>query len=121
MRKRNIWHIVILLGILSISAYAAAADSIVTLSLYPRVVFAGSGVRLTCRVPRDARNRTLAYGFDHWQQSTRQLDGLDARITWMAVYFEMPCDPGEGFCMVQRADGSISRITAPLIIAGCER
>ena len=119
MNKKIIWHIVILLGILSISAYAAAADSIVTLSLYPRVVFAGSGVRLTCRVPRDARNRTLTYGFDHWQQSTRQLDGLGARITWMAVYFEVLCDPGEAFCAVQHIDGSTYRIVATLTVGGC--
>ena len=105
---------------LSITATAVANDNIVGLTLYPRVVQQGQGVRLTCRVPRDARNRMVAFGFTDWTATERQVNGLDARVTWEHLYEHIPCDASEGFCAVSRADRSPQRVVLPLIITGCE-
>ena len=90
-----------------------------TLTVYPRVVFAGSGVRVQCRVPRDVDNRNVMWGFTNWTSTSRQLNGANAHVTWESVFSPVPCDPGEAFCVVERAQGSVRTATQSLTVAGC--
>ena len=92
----------------------------VILTVYPRVVMAGYGVRLTCRVPRHEANRAVSWGFEHWTSTTRQLDGADSPVTWQSIFNEVPCNPGRAFCAVQRVGGRTTYTTSPLRVAGCE-
>ena len=106
-------------GMLILVLLATLSDTVV-LTVYPHVVMAGYSVRITCRVPRHAANRTVAWGFEHWTSTARQLDGLDAPITWQSTWAHVPCDPGRAFCAVERADGQHTYRTSSLLVAGCE-
>ena len=90
-----------------------------TLAVYPRVVFAGSGVRVQCRVPRHTDNRAVTWGFTDWTSLGRQLDGADAPITWAYTFNDVPCDPGLAFCRVERVRGAAILMTQSLTVAGC--
>ena len=90
-----------------------------TLAVYPRVVFAGSGVRVQCRVPRRAEHRSVTWGFTDWTSLGRQLDGADAPVTWAYTFDHVPCDPGFAFCRVERVRGAAIVITQSLTVAGC--
>ena len=90
-----------------------------TLTVYPRVVFAGSGVRVQCRVPRHEANRTVTWGFTEWTSRERQLDGASAPITWTYTFNHVPCDPGLAFCRVERVRGAAILMTQSLTVAGC--
>ena len=108
------WRVpLFVLAILTTSSDAAV------LTVYPHVVFAGHGVRVTCRVPRHEANREVSWGFEHWTSTTRQLDGANSPITWTSIFNEVPCDPGRAFCAVQRVGGRTTSITSPLLVAGC--
>ena len=88
-----------------------------TLTVVPAVIQAGQSVRLTCRVPRQAANRAVIWGFDNWTQSSRSLDGDQAPITWQAHYDQVPCESGQPFCIVVRArPAQDARITASFLV-----
>jgi len=91
-----------------------------TLTVYPRVVQPGASIRLTCRVPRHKSNRAVTWGFDNWTSTTRQLDGVYARVTWESVFDHVPCDPGRAFCEVWRVEARNQRVSQEVIVVGCD-
>lgn len=97
------------------------SDTTVTLTVYPRVVLAGSGVRVQCRVLRHESNRAVTWGFTEWTSTSRQLDGATARITWESTYDHVPCEPGAAFCAVERVGKPPIVLTRTLVVTGCER
>ncbi len=105
--------------LLLIALTLASADK-VRLDVNPLVLQSGGTVRVTCRVPRHALNREVVWGFENYLADTRQLDGEESRITWEAFFTHMPCDAGNAFCEVKRADGTKARLTQHVEIAGCE-
>jgi len=95
----------------------------VNIRVHPAAILRGSSVWLTCRVTPNAQNRMLVYGIVNSEQENtqRQLDGYDARITWGPVEIKhLGCDAGPAYCVVFRADGTSARQTAPIAVAGCE-
>lgn len=92
----------------------------VTIRVYPQTLLVGQNVGLTCRVTPHADNRQLKMGFRLWQQSARELEGASAPVTWNFIYQRVPCDTGEPFCEVTRADGQVLTATATMVVAGCE-
>ena len=91
------------------------------LSVFPHATIVGGNVRITCRVPRNPRNRVVVYGFRDWTTTSRQLDGESSRITHQILLQGVPCDPGELFCAVLRADGKDRLVVVPFTVVGCER
>jgi hypothetical protein len=90
-------------------------------SVSPRVMMAGSAVRVTCRVPRHSANRSVTWGFTDWTTSTRQLDGESSMITWTLELKRVPCDPGEAFCVVARVGArQPERASSHVEVAGCD-
>lgn len=112
-----------LLMALLLTATLAAGDSGINTRVYPQAIIRGNSVWLTCRVTPDARNRTLRYGVMNSEQenSSRQLDGSDAKITWGPVEIKrVGCDAGPAYCQVLRVDGSHSEDIRPINVGGCE-
>lgn len=99
--------------------WLALSRPVVTVT--PSVIFAGGTVRVTCRVPRDARNRSVTLGLDPVTSSAHQLDGEDSRVTWDLLVTHVPCEAERAFCVVTQVNPA-GRITleTPLIVAGCD-
>ena len=109
----------LLIVTLALIGVAAAEDPM--LSVFPHATIVGGNVRITCRVPRNPRNRVVVYGFKDWTTTSRQLDGEDSRITHQILLEGVPCDPGELFCTVLRADGKDRQVVVPFTVVGCDR
>lgn len=102
---------------------AATGGSGIQTRVYPQATMAGESVWLTCRVTPDSRNRLLIYGIAGSEQENteRQLDGYDAKITWGPTLIKrIPCDAGPAYCIVVRNDGSHVQDTKPLTVGNCE-
>lgn len=95
-------------------------ESSVSIRAYPQAVMVGQGVGLTCKVTPHPDNRQLRMGFKMWQTSTRQLEGEAAPITWNQIFNRIPCDPGEAFCLLTRADGKTFGATIEVAVGGCQ-
>jgi len=87
------------------------------IALLPLVVFPGGSMRLTCTVPRDARNRLLAYGIAEYSASERALDGANAAITWLVWYPHLPAGVGLAYCAVTNDVGHVTRVTQRFLMA----
>jgi hypothetical protein len=101
----------------------AAGDSGINTRVYPQAILRGNSLWLTCRVTPNNSNRLLRYGVVNSEQENteRQLDGKDARITWGPVEIKrVPCDAGPAYCQVLRADGSHSEDIRQINVGGCE-
>lgn len=109
--------------VLSLLLAAAKGDSGVSTRVYPQVVMRGSSIWLTCRVTPNEKNRKLIYGIagSEQEETERQLDGYDAKITWGPVEVKrLPCDVGPAYCIVVRNDGTRTQDSKPLTVGGCE-
>lgn len=80
----------------------------------------GGTVRVTCRVPRDEKNRWLDVGIADLQASRRQLDGEKSRITWEFYFDHIPCGVGEAYCRVITNTGQQSLAHLPIEVTNCE-
>lgn len=89
------------------------------LAVMPRVMMRGAAARVTCRVARDPANRRVIWGFSDYLADERQLDGDASRVTWEALFEHLPCDPGDAFCRVIRADGSRRETRLAVEVAAC--
>lgn len=108
------------LVLLALAGLGLLATERVTIDVYPRTVMVGSSFRLTCRVPRDARNRLLEYGVEGYRPgSQRDIDGERARVTWEVAIAEVPCGVGPAYCAVLTDDGRWTRVERALTVAGC--
>lgn len=90
------------------------------LEVVPRVILRDGDARVTCRVPRDAANRAVTWGFEDYLADTRPLEGEDSRITWEAWFVHIPCESGDAFCRVVRSDGKVAEIKRSVVHAGCD-
>lgn len=81
----------------------------------------GSTVHVKCRVPLDAQNRSVVWGFRLWNKSYRQLDGEESRITHETWWDRIPCEPGAAFCEVTRADRKSVAVEVTVEVIGCQR
>lgn len=103
------------------SATISSTKDKLAIRIMPSIVSPGGDLRLTCRVPRDARNRWLEYGIvDYAPGSFRQLDGEQARITWETLIPKIPCGSGPAYCAVHRNDQSSDLVSADFLVVGCE-
>lgn len=103
--------------LLLIGALAAAPS--VSINILPRVMMRGATIRLTCRVMPHPDNRELLAGFTNWTETSRQLEGAEAPITYQFTWQHVPCDPGEGYCVVKRVNKQ-NRVTMPIEVRGCD-
>lgn len=101
------------------AAVAIAALATDLQLLVRRVVMVNQGIRVTCKVPRDARNRSVTLGFSEWTRSTRPLEGENSKITHDLYLDRIPCDPGDAFCTLTRADAPDVSIHLTVTVAGC--
>lgn len=101
-------------------AYGALSSPRVSIRAYPRALFAGGAVRVTCKVPKDATNRGLTVGIRNYRSSFVQLDGEAAPITTEITYERVPCDGEEVFCTLVDNQPKEYTVTASLIINGCD-
>jgi hypothetical protein len=102
---------------------AATATPGVNIRVFPGAILKGNSVWLTCRVTPDPANRMLIYGVENSEQenTNRQLDGADAKITWGPVEIKrIGCDAGPAYCVVVKSDGARVTATARLNVGGCE-
>jgi hypothetical protein len=90
-----------------------------TLTVYPRVFFAGSTVHLQCRITRDKDNRWVTFGFEDYRTSTEQLDGENSRAVFDVWLDHVPCEPGRAFCLVRSSQDVTSRVDVMVTVAGC--
>lgn len=113
----------ILALLLPLLALAAGDKGGISTRVYPQATMVGESVWLTCRVTPDTKNRLLIYGIAGSEQENteRQLDGYDAKITWGPTLIKrIPCNAGPAYCIIVRNDGTHSQDTKPLTIGGCE-
>lgn len=104
-------------AVVILAALTAARPSV---SVYPRIVMAGSAMRVTCRVPRRAVHRWISWGIDGLGTSTRQLDGLDAPITFERLFEHVSCNTGPAVCEVTDNLGRTLVASADFEIVSCE-
>lgn len=105
---------------LLVGALLAIAPPRVSVSVTPVIVFAGKGIIVACRVPRNAANRGLDIVLVPVQSSYRQLDGMESLITHQLAFGRVPCD-ATGVACVLHAQGEDDQIAKlPLLVVGCD-
>lgn len=112
--------IVTIATLIFLAAAVARDPKPVAIHVNPRVLMAGSAFWLTCTVPRDARNRELAYGVVDFRDSRRQLDGDSAPITYQTLIEHVPCAVGPAYCAIRRNDGTGDQAIQDFQIASCD-
>ena len=94
-----------------------AVPPTVDIAIRPRALFAGGAIRVTCRVPRDDRNRGLEMGIGGYTSHFVQLNGSDSAITHEQLFQHIPCNVDTAFCALN-SDQMIR--TATFQVSGCE-
>lgn len=84
----------------------AVGEAHVAISVRPAVLFEGGAVWLRCWVPRDPANRYLEWGISDYRTARIELDGDKAPANNEWTITHVPCDVGQPFCRLQRADGA---------------
>ncbi len=110
-------------ALLLVGSVSWAADSPVTLSVRPTVVFAGRDVRATVRTPRDTRNRELRVvieAADYYASSDVQLDGADAAATHQFNWKELPGGAYRVEATLTREDGGHQTATQCFAVLGLD-
>lgn len=118
------WHSaffpLMFVAIATVGIFTAPARPELTVS--PRNIIAGQALRLTCKVPRDASNRRVAYGMTLVGSSERQMEGEASRVTYEMLIEHVPCEPGEAFCEVWRTGGGRPvRVSREVTTVGCDQ
>lgn len=91
----------------------------VSIAVAPRTFMAGSSVRITCTVPKDATNRWLGMGVTGYTSSEINLEGAEAPVTRSMYFHHVPCDTGNAWCEVIDAMGNHYTSTKELVVGGC--
>jgi hypothetical protein len=99
---------------------SGAVPQRVSIRVSPLVLMAGGALRVTCVVPRDARNRQLSVALSDYTSSSRQLDGDQARITHEFIFSHVPCVVEDAACQVVGTDGSLIA-KQHIEVVGCEK
>lgn len=103
----------------ALAGVAAGAPARVAVQVMPRIVMAGGALRVTCRVPRDARNRGLTIGVALYTTHFVQMDGEAAAVTNTWVFDHVPCDVGDTFCRLTDDTEKVYEARLPVTVAGC--
>ena len=112
----GIWEVTPLLaGLVGV----CLATSAVTITVSPRVIIADGSLTVTCRVQRSPDNRWLTVGLRGYQESGMQLDGEQARVTYLVPFSHVPCGTTEAFCVVRRTISEL-RVGQSVLVGGCE-
>lgn len=101
-------------------ALTASTPPRVSIKVTPQVVMAGGAIRVTCIVPRDARNRELEVGVYPYLSESRQLDGDAARVTWEFLFEHIPCAAERAVCLLHTQGIGDAFKEAPVQVAGCD-
>lgn len=104
----------------ALAVAAVAEPARVKIKVTPQVVMVGGAIRVTCTVPRDARNRELEVGVGFYARESRQLDGEAARVTWEFVFEHIPCVADRAVCLVHSQGLGDAFQDAPINVAGCD-
>lgn len=104
--------------VLLIALLALVEAPAIAIVVSPRVMMAGSTLRLTCRVTPHPDNRKLRAGFTNWTETERDLKGAEAPITHQFMWNRVPCEPGEGFCTLVRTT-EVKRSALNIEVTNC--
>lgn len=102
-----------------ILATALISDPGLSIKIVPQVVMAGSAIRVTCHVPRNAANRWLEVAISDYVVEGRQLDGEDAKITHEFIFDHIPCVAEYAVCAVKDQFGTVQQVHRTFQVAGC--
>lgn len=91
----------------------------VAVQVYPSVFFKDSTFRVTCKVPRDERNRLVVMGVENLSESRIALDGENARITH-EILLRADCGVGPAFCELHATGERMRRVQAEFVTSGCD-
>jgi len=64
----------------------------------PTVLFEGTTAHVKCRIPRREENRSVRFGIDGAQLSTRQVDAASGPITYDLWIEDIPCAVVSALC-----------------------
>lgn len=107
--------------VLLIAALTAPIVGQPSLKVSPPTLFVGASIRVTCRVPPLEANREIEVGVEGYSRYTRQLDGLNAPITWQRIFEHIPCGAERVYCLVKTNEGRVTTVVAKLVVAGCDQ
>lgn len=96
----------------------AATEPRVTIRVNPRVLMAGAAVRVTCRVPADARNRGLTIAIADYRSSFVQINGEAGPVTSEILFERIPCAAGPAVCDLTDNQGGHEAARLPLEVVG---
>lgn len=108
-----------LLALLLSGILLAATEPRVSIRMNPLVLMAGSAARVTCKVPRDERNRGVTIGIADYRSSYVQIDGLDGAITHQVLFEHIPCDAEEAYCDLEDKFHGHTQARQGFQVAGC--
>lgn len=106
--------------LLTLALASNAITGVTSITVRPSQLFVGKDTYVTCRVPPHADNRQIQFGLSGYTASTRQLDGLNAPITWQKVFERVPCGVDKAFCIVTKNTGESTIVTASINVVGCD-
>lgn len=108
-----------LAAILLSGTLLAASEPRVSIRMNPLVVMAGNAARITCKVPREERNRGVTIGIANYRSSYDQIDGLDGAITHQVLFEHIPCDAGDAYCDLEDNLHGHTQARQGFQVAGC--
>lgn len=97
------------------------AEPVVSIRTVPRVFLVNTAVRVYCRVPHRAENRTLTIELENYRSSGYDLDGENAPQLFERLYEHVPCEVTRATCSVVDALGKVTVAATSLQPAGCSQ
>lgn len=88
----------------------------VSVRVAPNVLSPGGSLTVTCKVPKDARNRQLEIAIVGYTSHIEPLNGEDAPSVRQMVFTRVPCGVDEAWCVVNNEDVA----KAKFLVGGCE-
>lgn len=88
----------------------------VSVRVSPNVLSPGGSLTVTCKVPKDARNRQLEIAIVGYTSHIEPLNGENAPSVRQMVFTRVPCGVEEAWCVVNGEDVA----KAKFMVGGCE-
>lgn len=88
----------------------------VSVRVAPNVLSPGGSLTVTCKVPKDARNRQLEIAIVGYTSHIEPLNGAGAPSMRQMVFTRVPCGVDEAWCVVNNEDVA----KAKFLVGGCE-
>lgn len=99
-----------------VSSLVLASIPRVTVDVMPRVASEGDSIRVRCKVPKHADNRSLTMGIADVQSTRYALEGSGAPVSYELLVKHVLCGETSAYCIVQENTGKIHRDIAPIIV-----